>query len=66
MRREPSGETVGDLIIEETVKLAVYVDVQNVYNQKNAETYNFNYDYSQRQYFYGLPIIPSLGLKLEY
>lgn len=48
------------------LKAAVYLDIQNIYNHKNPETYQYNYDYSERQYFYGLPIIPSLGLMLEY
>jgi TonB family protein len=48
------------------IKLAVYIDVQNVYNRKNVEGYSYSYDYSQRVYFTGLPILPSLGLKLEY
>jgi len=48
------------------LKLAVYIDVQNVYNQKNAEGHQYNYDHTQRQYFNGLPILPSFGIKLEY
>ena len=48
------------------MKFAVYVDVQNVYNQQNPEGYAYNYDYSQRRYLTGLPVLPSLGLKLEY
>ncbi len=45
---------------------SVYIDIQNVYNQKNPEGYSYNFDYTERQYFYGLPIIPSFGMKLEY
>jgi TonB family protein len=48
------------------LKLAIYIDVQNIYNQKNPEGYQYNYDYTQKQYFYGLPVLPSLGIKLEY
>ncbi|MCP4602629.1 MAG: TonB family protein [Proteobacteria bacterium] len=48
------------------LKLAVYIDVQNAYNQKNPEGHQYNYDYSERQYFYGLPVLPSFGFKLEY
>jgi TonB family protein len=48
------------------LKLAVYIDVQNVYNQKNVEGYQYSYDFSEKVYFTGLPILPSLGLKLEY
>ena len=48
------------------VKFGVYIDVQNVYNNKNVEGYAYSYDYSEKVYFYGLPILPSLGLKIEY
>ncbi|MCU0661547.1 MAG: TonB-dependent receptor [Myxococcota bacterium] len=48
------------------LKVVVYVDVQNIYNQKNPEGYDYQYDYSHRVYFRGLPLVPSLGLKLEY
>lgn len=48
------------------LKLAVYIDVQNVYNQKNPEGYQYSYDYTERKFFNGLPLLPSLGLKLEY
>lgn len=60
-----------DLRIDKTwnlkaLELAVYVDVQNVYNHRNPEGYDYLYDYSQRRYFFGLPLIPSFGFKLEY
>ncbi|MDD5307129.1 MAG: TonB family protein [Deltaproteobacteria bacterium] len=48
------------------LKFSVYVDVQNVYNQKNVEGYAYSYDFSARQYQFGLPLLPSLGFKLEY
>ena len=48
------------------VKFGVYIDVQNVYNHKNVEGYAYSYDYSEKVYFQGLPILPSLGLKIEY
>jgi len=55
-----------NFLIANTIKAAIYIDVQNVYNHKNAEAYNYNYDFSERVYFYGLPILPSVGIKLEY
>jgi TonB family protein len=55
-----------NFLIANTIKAAIYVDVQNVYNHKNPETYRYNYDFSKRVYFYGLPILPSVGIKLEY
>jgi TonB family protein len=48
------------------IKLAVYLDIQNIYNQMNPEAYAYNYDYTERQYFNGLPVLPSLGVKIEY
>jgi TonB family protein len=48
------------------LKFAVYIDVQNIYNQENVEGYEYNYDYTSRVYQYGLPLLPSLGFKLEY
>lgn len=43
--------------------LAVFVDVQNVYMNESIVTYFYSYDYTQRQAFKSLPIIPSLGLR---
>lgn len=46
--------------------IAAYLDVQNVTNRMNVESVTYNFDYTQEQYFYGLPIIPSLGLRGEF
>ena len=46
-------------------KVALYLDVQNVYNRLNPEGFQYNYDYSERKDIPGLPIIPSLGLRVE-
>jgi TonB family protein len=43
-----------------------YVDVQNVYNRQNAEFVNYAYDYSAYANIPSLPIIPSLGMRLEF
>ncbi len=48
------------------MKIEVYVDVQNVTNQKNAEDIVYNYDYSKPGYITGLPILPVLGGRLDY
>ena len=45
---------------------ALYLDVQNVYNQKNQEGTRYNYDYTDSEPVRGLPIIPTLGLKGEF
>ncbi|MFT3837542.1 MAG: TonB family protein [Myxococcaceae bacterium] len=45
--------------------LAVYVDVQNVTNRQNVEGVFYNFNYTQQQYVYGIPILPALGLRGE-
>ncbi len=47
-------------------KLLLYVDIQNVYNYRSAELWNYSYDYSQRQRVSGLPFLPVFGLKGEF
>lgn len=44
----------------------IYVDVQNVYNRQNTEFRIYNYDFSQQGRIAGLPIIPSIGTKIEF
>lgn len=46
-------------------RLAVYLDIQNVYNRMNPEGVSFNYDYTEQSTLSGLPIIPSLGIRGE-
>ncbi|MBK8237144.1 MAG: TonB-dependent receptor [Deltaproteobacteria bacterium] len=48
------------------VKLSLYLDVQNVYNHQNTEFLNQSYDFTTQVPIAGLPIIPSLGTKLEF
>ena len=48
------------------VSLALYLDVQNVYNAQNVEFWNYAYDFSGRVPIASLPIIPSLGMKFEW
>lgn len=59
-----------DLRIEKTWrfeswKLALYLDVQNVYNRQNPEGTQYNFDYRQSSVISGLPIIPSIGVRGE-
>jgi TonB family protein len=44
-------------------KLSAYLDVQNVYNSSSAEGIVYNFDYTNRQFISGLPILPSFGLR---
>ncbi len=44
----------------------VYLDVQNVTYRKNPEEIVYNYNYTQKTYITGLPILPVLGGKLSW
>jgi hypothetical protein len=44
-------------------ELSVFADVQNVYMNESVVTYFYSYDYTQREAFKSLPIIPSIGLR---
>jgi len=43
--------------------LSVFLDIQNVYNHRNVEGVQYNYDYTDRTYFQGMFFLPALGLK---
>lgn len=49
-----------------TWQFSLYADVQNVYNQSNAEFFQYSFDYSQRQFFPSLPIVPFVGFEAEF
>lgn len=60
-----------DLRVDKTfvfkrVMLNVYLDVINVYNRQNGEAIVYSFNLQQNQVQAGLPIIPSLGMRLEY
>ncbi len=44
-------------------KLSAYLSLINSYNRGNPEAVNYNYDYSEKNYTTGLPILPILGVK---
>lgn len=46
-------------------KLATYLDLQNVYNRKNTESIDYNYDFSESKPLPGLPILPVIGIRGE-
>ena len=59
-----------DLRIDKTwvlpvLQLTLYVDVQNVYNRQNSEFINYAYDYQSYSTINSLPIIPSIGFRIE-
>jgi len=44
----------------------IYLDVQNVTNNANAEEIVYNTNYSQRGYITGMPILPILGARVTW
>jgi TonB family protein len=50
---------------QEGVKASVYLDLQNAYNQGNVEGVSYNYNSTLSTYATGLPILPSIGYRLE-
>jgi TonB family protein len=51
---------IGDL-----VRLAIFLDVQNVYNATNQEAVTYSFDFSEQAVIPGLPVLPSLGIRGE-
>ncbi|HEY3353184.1 MAG TPA: hypothetical protein VGQ83_08060, partial [Polyangia bacterium] len=46
-------------------KLGLYLELQNVYNYRSPEASGDNYDYTQRGWVRGLPILPVFGVRGE-
>lgn len=44
----------------------LYVDIQNVLNTKNPESIEYSYNYSQKEFVSGLPLLPAFGVKGEF
>ena len=60
-----------DLRVDKTwvrrlMAVSLYLDIQNVYNRQNQEFATQSFNFQQTTYVGGLPIIPSLGLKVEF
>lgn len=47
------------------LQMTAYIDVQNVYNRQNVEFINYAYDYQSFSTINSLPIIPSMGFRVE-
>jgi hypothetical protein len=46
--------------------LTGYLDIENITNQKNAQEIRYSYNYQLSEKVTGLPIYPTLGIKLEF
>ena len=47
-------------------RLTFFLDVQNSYNAANVEAVSYDARLRRETYFYGLPLIPSLGLRGDF
>jgi TonB family protein len=47
-------------------KLSIYLDIQNVYNNRGSEGLQYNFDFTQNQPLAGLPFIPALGIRGDF
>jgi hypothetical protein len=52
--------------IRDRVSVTAYVDVQNVYNRVNPELVLYAADFRREAGYVGLPIFPSLGVRLDW
>ena len=50
----------------DTFILDFYIEVQNLYYARNAEFWIYEFDYSKRIVFGGIPILPTIGLKWSF
>jgi TonB family protein len=50
---------------QDGIKMNVYLDLYNAYNQGNVEGVSYNYNSTLSTYATGVPILPSLGLRIE-
>lgn len=57
---------ISKLFIISKVKLILSLDIQNVTNGLHAEAIIYSYNYKEKNYLRGLPIIPNLGLQIIY
>ena len=49
--------------IEDWGRIAVYIDVQNVYNSTNRQAISYNYNYTEYREIAGIPVFPTLGIR---
>jgi hypothetical protein len=60
-----------DLRVDKTwvhrrTSVGVYLDVQNVYNRINPEAFIYDFDLQNRTESVGMPIFPSLGMRVDF
>ena len=46
--------------------VTLYLDIENITNQENAQEIRYSYNYQVSEKITGLPIYPTLGVKVEF
>ncbi len=52
--------------IRKRASITAFLDVQNVYNRQNIEVFLYNYDFREITGAVGLPIFPSIGVRVDF
>ena len=48
------------------MQLNIFADIQNLTNRANPEEIVYNYNFTQRDYIIGLPILAVLGARVQW
>jgi len=46
--------------------ITLYLDIENITNQENAQEIRYSYNFQKSEKITGLPIYPTLGVKVEF
>lgn len=46
--------------------LRAFLSIINTYNRENPEGFDFNFDFTQQEFFSGLPVFPNIGVRAEF
>ncbi|MEE9384863.1 MAG: energy transducer TonB [Nannocystaceae bacterium] len=52
--------------VRRLMAVSLYLDIQNIYNRQNPEFSTQSFNFQETSSISGLPVIPSLGLKVEF
>ncbi len=53
-------------VLGNRLRVTALLDIQNVTNQQNAEELAYRYDFKERQYIRGLPVLANLGVRVSF
>ena len=53
-------------VLKNSMRISAYLDLYNAYNHGNVEGVSYNFNHTQSTFATGIPILPSLGMRVEY